>query len=163
MSLKVPWSLCLMNVCCQLLGKSVSWSLSCRPRAAWLGVTVWLMCWMRSTTESNSHSHCASGMGQLHHILGHTYCWGSSFFFLPSHRPGLGEPGSGQQPWCCGEGHDSLNIYSSVGAQGGDAAFGLWPFLPAAGCVPAPHVPLDGSAGTGADGGMWCSSTVSVV
>lgn len=108
-------------------------------RMAW--GDIWLMHWMRSTTESNPHFHCAPGVGQLQRILGHTYCWGFSFFFLPSRGPGLGQPGSGQQPRSSGEGSHSLNIYSDVGAERGDAVPGLWPFIPAAGCVHALCVP----------------------
>ena len=102
-------------------------------RLAW--GDVWLMHWVRSTAESNSHFHCAPGMGQLQRIPGHTYCWGFSFFFLPSCGPALGKPGSGQQPRCSGGGAHSLNIYSRTDAQGGDAASGLWPFIPVAGCM----------------------------
>lgn len=137
MSPEVPWSLCLMNVCCQLLGKSMSQSLSFGSCAAWLKV----MRWMRSTTKSDSLFHCAPGMGQLQCITGRTFCWGSSFFFLPSLRPCLGEPGSDQQPWCSREGPHSLIVYSSVSAQGGDVASRLEPFIPATGSVHAAGVP----------------------
>lgn len=138
---------------------------------------VWRMHWMRSTTESNSHFHCAPAMGQLQHILGHTFCWGFSFF-LPSCGPGLGEPGSGQQPRCSGEGPHNLNLYSSVSAQGGDAAgsatlhprcwmraHSLHAREGPAWALPAELrcLPLGGSAGTRAERGVWCSSMLSLV
>lgn len=177
MSPEVPWSLCLMSVCCQLLGKSMSRSLSFGSGAARLRMTFDGCIGWGALQSLNSHFHCAPAMGQLQHILGHTFCWGFSFF-LPSCGPGLGEPGSGQQPRCSGEGPHNLNLYSSVSAQGGDAAgsatlhprcwmraHSLHAREGPAWALPAELrcLPLGGSAGTRAERGVWCSSMLSLV
>lgn len=109
MNLEVPWSLCFMNVCCQLLGRSLSQSLSLGSCGSG---------WHLDDAEGEEHHGvwfslplCSRrGAATVHPG---TYCW-SFLIFLPSSGPGLGEPNRGQDPRCPGEAHHGVNIHSST-------------------------------------------------